>query len=411
MANTITSTPMTSAAPSITQNEMREVGDQIRYLGYGEAVMTSLIQNSLIDQKTGNIKKSKGLISKRAVKNIRYEMYNRSPRPFKFTVASGTEAPSSGVTFTSVNGIQAGMMIHNPRNKTSFRAELIASTNVKGTSVGATTFSCEAGDVLVVGATAVKAGSDAAIIVNGTDDNSYNTLQFSRLGCSIDWVMEKIKELAGGDRFTREKMYLVWEFLRDQEISMILGDMTASFASKNTTTGTQTGYTTDEFPTTKGLINLAAKGYNMEGVMTLDKIRRNLPLAMSDTINDNQDLIAFVSNEGFARIQELMDGKHIDNSANGNLDQFGIKSYKLITSGPRIELVKHSLFNVAGLNNSMLIFDPASIGYVHLEGFDLKPNNGIQDNDTHAKIDELVSYFGIETKDAGQSITHVTNCF
>jgi len=412
MANTTTSSMITSANPSISQNEMREVADQIRYLGFGEASMSGLIKKTIVDSKTGQFKEGPGLISKRPVKNIRYEQFNRSPRPYKFTVTAGTEAESSGVTFSSVTGIQPGMMIYNPKNKTGFRAEVITTLNVKGTSVGPTTFSCAADDVLVVGAAAIKAGSAVPIIVNGTDDHDFNTLQFARLGVSIDWVMESIKEMAGGKRFTREKMYLIHEFLRDMDHSMILGQCSGSVTSvpKNTTTGTQTGYV-DEFPTTKGLINLAANSYDMLGSITLDKIRRKLPLAMGDTINDNQELVALLGNDLFGRVQELIEANHYNTEKEGVIGENGIKCYDLLTAGPKLKLVKYNLFNVTGLDNTMLIFDPANVGYVHLEGYDIKPNNGIQDNDVHGKIDELVAYFGIETKDAGKSATFVTNCF
>lgn len=410
MSNDTTSSMIGSAAPSISQNEMREVADQIRYLGYGEASMSGLVKKTIVDGKTGQFKEGPGLISKRSVKNIRFEQYNRSPRPYKFTVTAGTEAESTGVTFSSVTGIMPGMMIYNPKNKTGFRAEAISTLTVKGTSVGATTFSCAADDVLVVGASAVKAGSDAPIIVNGTDDHDFNTLQFARLGVSIDWVMEQIKEMAGGKRFTREKMYLIHEFLRDMDHSLILGQCSGSVTSvpKNTTTGTQTGWV-DEFPTTKGLINLAARSYDMLGSTTLDKIRRKIPLAMGDTVNDNQELVVLLGNDYFGRIQELNEANHYNTEKEGVIGSSGIKCYDFLTAGPKLKLVKHSLMNVPGLDNTMLIFDPNNVGYVHLEGYDIKPNNGIQDNDVHGKIDELVAYFAVETKDAGKSIMFVTN--
>jgi hypothetical protein len=411
MSNTISSNMITSAAPSIAQNEQREVGDEIRYLGFGQAPLSVLIKGQILDQKTGKMKETGGLISKRPVKNIRYEMFSRSPRPYKFTVASGTEIESGGVVLTSVNGLMPRMTLYNPRNKTGCRIEIISTLTVTGASVGATTFSCVAGDTLVVGATAIKAGSTDAIIVNGTDDQNFNTLQFSRLGVSIDWVMEKIKAMAGGERFTREKMYLLWEYLGDWERTAFLSDMSASYASKNTTTGVQTGFTTEEFPTTKGLINLAANGYDMQGVTTLEKLRRQLPQNMGDIVNDNSEYLCFLGNDYYARIQELMSANHVNMEPEGILAKFGIKSEVLITSGPKLKLVKHALFNVAGLDNTMLIVDPANIGYVHLEGFDVKPNNAIQTKATHGTQDELVSYAGIETLDAGKTITFVTNGF
>jgi hypothetical protein len=410
MANTISSDMMTQGASSTSQLEAREVGDEVRYLGYGQAPFTNLIQNSVIDNATGKIKQSKGLISKRAVKNIKFEQFNRSPAPNSCTVASGTEISSSGIVVADANGVIAGYTLFNAANNTRARIESVSGTTVKGSSFGATTFSCSAGDKLVLTAPAVKAGSDAPIIANGTDDNTFNTLQFSRLGVSATWVLQAVKQLAGGERLPREKLYLLWEFLRLMENSMILGDMTASYASKNTTTGVQTGWV-DEYPTTKGLLANAARGYDMLGQITLEKIRKNLALALGDTINDNQPMIAFCGNDLYARIQELFQDKHYNTEGEGELAKFGVKCYNIVTSGPMIKLVKHSTFNIKGLDNQMLVFAPENIGYVYLEGHDVSPNNGIQDNDTHGVIDELYAYFGIETKDGGKSICSVTNCF
>lgn len=411
MGNVISSTMMSSGAPSVTQLEAREVGDEIRYLGYGRAPLVSLIENSIFQD--GNRKTGKGLISKRAVENVRYEMYSRSPRPYKFTVSSGTEISSSGVTLSSVVGLQPYFTLFNPRTNTTCRVETINTGTgaIKGTSVGATTFSCEAGDVLLLGAPAMPEGSTEAPVLNGTDDNNFNILQISRWSVSISWVYEAIKMIAGGQRFPREKMYLVWEALADMERTLLFSDYTGSYSSKNTTTGAQTNYT-GEFMTTKGLLQLAANSYNAEGSLTPEKWRKNIPLALGDTINDNDELIAFVGNEQYARMQEWVADKlvYTDGSA-GNLKQFGIKSENFVTSGPTIKLVKHQAFNVAGLSNKMIIWAPNNIGYVHQKGYDLKPNNGIQTNATHGKQDEIFAHYGLETKDAGQSILVVSNCF
>jgi hypothetical protein len=414
MANTISSSQMVQGAPSVTQLEAREVGDEIRFLGFGRAKMTSLIENTYIENLTGKRKSGKGLISKRTVENIRYEMYNRSPRPFKFTVATGTEVTSTGITvsesLTAANGIQPGMTLHNANNLTSFRVEAISTGTIKGSSYGATTFSCTAGDPLILGATAVEAGNAAPIIVNGTDDNYGNTLQFSRLGVSASWALMAVKMLAGGPRFEREKMYLLWEFLRDMENTLILGERSGDYATKNTTTGSQTGWAT-EYPTTSGLLKLAARSSDFGKTLTLQRLRNQLPLDLGDTINDNQPLIAYLGNDAFGRIMDLFPDKHINMEGEGTLAKWGIKSYKLVTSGPEIELVKHETFNTPGLSNKMVVFAPENIGYVSLKGHDLTNNNKIETPPTHGQTDELYAYFGLETKDAGKSICIVNNLF
>jgi hypothetical protein len=394
---------MVAGAPSTTQLNAREVGDEIRYLGIGRAKILTLIESVMY--QGGQRRTSKGLIKKRAVEQIRYEMYTRSPRPTSFTVASGTEISSSGVVLSSVNGLPVYFTIINTANNTVARVESVntGTSTIKGTSVGSTTFSCAAGDVLLLGAPAMPEGSTEAPVLNGTDDNNFNTLQFSRWSVSISWVLEAIKQLAGGNRLTREKMYLLWEAMADLERTLLFSDYTGDYATKNTTTGAQTGYT-GEFPTTKGLYHLAANTTPMGGALTLAKLRSKIPQGLDSSINDNDTFIAYLGNESYARIQDLINEKHTNNDSEGELKQFGIKSDKLITSGPTIQLVKHEAFNVGAYENQMLVYAPSNVGYVHLKGHDFGPNNGIQTNATHGKQDEVYAYCGLETNDAGKSI-------
>jgi hypothetical protein len=409
MANTISSTMMTHEAPSITQLGAREFGDEIRYLGIGNAVLTSIIENSLFQD--GKRKTGKGLISKRSVKNVKYEMYTRTSRPYKLTVTAGTEVASTGVTLSDVNGVPLYFTIHNPRNATSFRVEAVNTSTkvVKGTTFGATTFSCVAGDTLVLMAPAFPEGSTETVVINGSDDHNFNTLQFSRWAVSISWVLEAIKQIAGGNRLQREKMYLLWEALADWERTMILSEYTSGYATKNTTTGAQTGYT-GEFPTTKGLMKLAANSVSAEGAATLSWIRQKLPIAMGEQVNDNDSYIMLCGNQYYGRLIEEMNEK-IALDRDGEMKQYGIKATEIVTAGPNIKLVKHNLFNVTGLDTQALVFNPANLGYVYLEGHDMGPNNNIQTAATHGKIDEIYQYAGIETLDAGKSLTVVSNLY
>lgn len=405
MANTISESMMVSEAPSTTQLAKREVADMIRFLGIGRAKLTALVDNVLY--KDGNRRKSKGLIGRRHVNNVRYEMYTRSPRPRKFTVTSGTEISSSGLVMTSVNGLNETMTLYNPRTDTRCRVESIDTLTIKGSSFGATTFSAAAGDELTLMAPAVKEGSTATMVINGSDDQNFNTLQFSRWGVSISWVLDKIKQLAGGKRLTREEMYLLWEALEDQEATLLFSDYTGDYATKNTTTGQQTGYT-GEYPTTKGLKALAANSGTAHNNGDLSFLRKDLPALMGNLVNDDDMYIAFCSNTYYGEIVDEQDKKHQINE-NGELKAFGIKSDKIITAGPNIQLVKHNAFNTPALQGCMLVFAPANVGYIALEGHDVKSNNGIQTNATHGKVNELYGYYGFETKDAGNTITWVTD--
>jgi hypothetical protein len=385
----------------------REVGDEIRYLGIGNAVITSLIENSLF--QSGKRKTSRGLIGKRSVKNVRYEMFTRGYRPVEVTVSSGTELESTGVTVSDDNGCYATQTIYNPRNNTWGRIESVASNVLKGTHHGATTFSCQAGDKLILSAGAQPEGSTSAPVINGTDDQNFNILQFSRWSVSISWVLQAIKQLAGGERLKREKMYLLWEALSESERMYLFGDYTSSSSTKNTTTGQQTGYT-GEYPTNRGLRNLAANSGTASNQGNLAWLINNLPTEMGEYTNDNDMYIALCSNAYYGRIVEEMQEKYRVNK-DGEMASFGIKSTGIITSGPEIKLMKHTTFNNTHLQDKMLVFAPANVGYVYLEGHDMGPNNDIQTNATHGKQDEIYAYHGMETKDAGKTITWITDLF
>jgi hypothetical protein len=300
-------------------------------------------------------------------------------------------------------------MLYNPSNGTSGRVDAISTLALTIVSTGVTAFSAAADDVLLIGPPAIAAGSTDAIIMNGTDDITFNMMQFSRFGVSIDWVAEAVKELAGnGSRFNREKMYATIEFLMKIERACLWGDYSGDYATKNTTTSATLS---DEFPTTRGLVKMAANAYDMNGSCTLDKLTRALPDNLGDYVNENQNLVAFCSNKFYGIFQGLIEDKMQHIAKEGEMEKFGTKTTNLITSGPTLEFAKHNSFNVKGAENKILIFDPKSVGYVNFEGRDMQANNGIQTAATHGKIDELVCYFGMETKDSGKSITIVSNVF
>jgi hypothetical protein len=410
MSNTLSSTMITHPAYAIDGNYERDVGSELRYLGFGKAPFTSLVDGLVLDSKTGKVIKKGGLISKRTVKNMRYEMFSRAPHPTKVTVTAagdGTITTADAIQVDSVNGLPLRSLLFNPRNGTTCRVEAINTLGLHGTSVGATIFSAEVGDELEIGAPAIPAGSSTEIVENGTDDQVFNLMQYTRYGCSIDWVAERVRELAGGERFTREKMYLVWELLLKIEKACIWSDYTADYATKNT----QTGHVlSEEFSTTKGLVKIAANSYDMLGSFTLSKLRKDLPKNMGEYVNEATELLAFCSNDFYGELGELIAEKHYNVEKEGVLDKYGIKCQTFLTSGPTIKFIPTQSFNNKGAKGSLLIFDPAAVGFVHFEGLDMKPNNGIQTPATHGKIDELVCYFGAETKDSGKSITYVTNC-
>jgi hypothetical protein len=397
--------------PGITLNEKRDVGDAIRYLGYGNAFLCSLIKGLILDSKTGKMKETGGLIKKEAVESMRIENYSRSARPLKFTVTGGTAVTTPGFTLSAVNGLNLRQELHNPRNGTSCRVESISTLTILGTSVGSTTFSCVVGDELVAGATAIPEGFTSSIVMNGNDDHSFNILKYSRGGVSITDIMKAIPALAGGDRLAREKLYMVWEYLARIDNDLIHGHKTTNSATLNYTTGVTL---VENFTTSDGLIALAGNSWDMGGSFSLDALQTTLPQNMGSIYNENEPVIGICGNAFYGRLQQAIrqaTNNNHDVEKGGILEKFGIKSTKLVTDGPEIEFMKHNAMNNNGSENKLVLVAPSNITYCHLKGWDMVPRTEIQDKKTLGQEDEIVTTFGLRTEDAGQTITVVTNCF
>jgi hypothetical protein len=399
------------ADPAINQNATRDVASEIRYLAGGAAPICKMVEGLILDSATGQMKKSGGLLKKESVESMRFENYSRSARPTKFTVSSGTEITSAGVVLANVNGLQVRQTLYNPRNKTECRVEVIASTTITGQTVGSTTFSCQAGDELIAGTCPIPSGSTTSIPMNGTDDHSFNIMKYVRSGVSMTDLQRLMTPLAGGDQFAREKKYMLEEFLQRIDNDLINGHKSTNSATVNYTAGAQTGFTTEKFFTTDGIIALAANSFDMLNNFSLSTIRHTLPLNMGDVYNENDDCIALVSNEFYGRVQEALEEKHYNVEKEGILDSIGIKTLKLLTDGVTLELVKHSALNSSFAKTTVVIFQPKNMSYCYLKGCDMDARAEIQDKKTLGREDEIVTTFGLRTYDAGQTITVVSNCF
>jgi hypothetical protein len=406
------STMTAMGSPSITQNEQRDVADTIRYKAGGQAPLCKLIAGLELDSKTGKLKRGAGLIRKESVKDMRYENFSTPARPRKFTVTAGTEVASTGVTLSAVTGLSLQQELHCPRNGLSFRVEDITTLTVKGASIG-DTFSCVVGDELIAGSNPIAEGSAVSAPMNGTDDHSFNILEYVRSGVSMTDLAMLMKTIAGGDMFARRKGNMLNEFLRDMDVSMIHGKKSTNSATLNYTSGAISPFNSDKFFTTDGLIELAANSFDMENGFSLQAIRHILPLHMGDIYNENDEVLSFISNDFYGKIQDAIDTKAdaIYQIEKGEFDTYGVKVQKIRTDGVIINFVKHSAMNVKGAKNRMIIFQPKNISFVTLEGCDMVARPEIQTKKTLGREDEIVTTFGLRTEDAGETITDVTNCF
>lgn len=399
--------------PAINQNVQRDVrSDLIRYKAGGLSPICKIIAGLQLDSATGKLKQGEGLIKKEAVTNMRFENYSTPARPSKFTVSSGTEVASSGVTLTSVTGLGLQQTLHNLRNDTMCRVEDITTLTIKGSSIGST-FSCQAGDELVVGPPIVAEGSTVSAPMNGSDDHSFNILGYSRSGVSMTDLAMLMKPIAGGDIFARRKKTMLEEYLRDIDIAMLFSKKSANSATVNYTSGAISPFNSDKVYTTDGLVELAANSWDMENGFSLQAIRHVLPLHMGDIYNENDEVMAVISPDFYGKIQDAIDQKAdaVYQIEKGEFDTYGVKTQKIRTDSVILNFVKHSGMNIKGAKNRMIIFVPKNVTFCHLQGCDMVARAEIQTKKTLGREDEIVTTFGLRTEDAGETITDVTNCF
>lgn len=414
---TITQSAAGSPAISTTQINKREVGDVIRFLGKSDNLFAALIEGILFDPITGKEIKKPGLISKKPASQFRFEMETQAPYPDSTTVSSGTEVESSGIVVASANGIYIPMTMYNTRNKTMFRVEYISGTTLKGASVG-TTFAAQAGDTLLFMSIADKEGQDTPPILTASPSNNFNILQNAYWSTKIADTANKIEYLAHEPGASSRKDDLVKfvkrHILNVVDRTLLFGSMSADYATKNTTTGIQSGYT-DEFSTTKGIYNLAANEFDALGGLDWSTWKRDIPGNLSETVSDNDMLICLCGNQTYSHCPSAwLDANsqiHIASDSKSMLDKFGWKTNKFITDGPTVEFIKHEAFDKGDLVKQMLIFNPKLLRYRYMEGMDFTDKPNIQTNAARAEQHGIYATFGIETLDAGNSILRVLNAW
>lgn len=405
---TVSTSALTSSAPSATGIEQRTVADTIRHLFPGFPIM-SIVQSG---QGGSDIKKTRGLVNKRAVAGVKYECFNYTPLGVLFTVATY----SSGTSFTvsSATGLCLKMCLVDTTNHTVCRIGNISSTTLTVTSVGGTTFESAVGRKLLALAPVYAENSSSPYIMMNSEDNLYNILQINRFPAAIS-ASNAGNPMYGKDYWARVRKQVVMEGLRKVEHSAIFSDRPSS-TNLTTTDGTLS----DAFRTTRGLYKWALGGgasYDAGGTMTHEKFYKNLVLKMNTTVGSESKLVMFCSRDIFASMMGWVNDKLMITQS-GTLKSFGVTSKVFLTSGPEIEVIVHDAFNHGDNIYSALIFDTERIEYNYKDkrlehgkmvSGDFHPLLGIQANDVDGVEDDFIGEWGIGCDDGGSTMTYITN--
>ena len=390
--------------PNPAANELlkRDVADKIRNLTPSNAALMALVARG--EMNNGELRKSqKGLITKRVAKAMRVEGFYYDPIDTTVTVVS---ASSLAVTLSAADysKILLKSVWRNTRNNTIGVCDARDAANVIDfITVGGTTFSVQAGDTLEHLGNAYEEGSESPYIISKDDDNYYNLCQTFRFPVKIAAEASVNPQLAGGNFWERIKKNNLVYGMRLIENAMLWGERAAS---NNKTSLTQLGVSVS---TMRGMWNWAGASFDAGGSFTPSKFRKDLALALDESLDINKPLIMFCGTNTRAIMLEWVNDKLMYSKESDLGSKYGIDAKKFVTAKNEIEVVVHDSFNRSGNDDKALIFSPEDWEYCYLEGMDLRPNKDIQDPSALAYEDEITGTLSMLPADGGFGTMKVTN--
>jgi len=386
--------------PSYTTTQGRTVEDTIRNLVPEAAQILALVAKGTVSK--GKVGRGKGMISKKSAQTARVEAFTHTPVGHTKTV---TAQSTLDITFANVLDVYERMVFKNTRTNRVGIVDAIAGNVCSFISLGAT-FSCVIGDVLQRLGNAYEYGSESPEYVQKPDDNLYNVLQIMRFPVEISASLKTTKQLAGGDYFKRMKMYNLEEGLQDVERALIWGQ------KSDTTTTNVTACTSlaVSVPHMEGLWNFAQNSYSFGNNFGLEKLQKDLILAMNRVVGSSKPLIMLTSREAVARALSWQ-VDYLKYAKGGELAKFGIKSHTFMTSGPDIHMIAHTAFDYGADTNKALLFIPENVQYRFKEGRDIQPRTNIHHPSKDGFKDEIFGEICLLPLCGGYTVTKVTDLF
>lgn len=399
MATNFTSA-YTGRDPSSTGTQKRSVHDKIRNLFPGASTFLALVAYGEI--KKGELTKRKGMISKTTCSQRRYEWFTYTPWTIEYTVS---KVEGANITLAASNNLAVRRCVLNLSNMDVARVVSLANNVITVASINDAAFTVAAGDKLLALAPAYEENSENPAVIMKDEDNQYNVMQIVRFPVSISASAKTQEHFGMENIFSRLSEKNMIEGMRLVEHSMLFSER-----AYTTTTDLTEDSTNGSFGTMRGLWNWAQKSFDCGGAMTPEKFIKDLPLQMSDTINDNQKVVMLCGRKVFGEMQMWAADKWMY-SEPGDMEKYGVTSKKFQTSGPEIEVVKHAVFDRDDLSNKALIFCPEDLVYVAKKGRDIQPRKGIQSNSRDGYEDEIFGELTIAELTGGLNVCKVTDWF
>lgn len=399
----VRTTALTTPTASATGTLLRDVADTIRHLWPGNAIQALTSSGMAIPGE--DVVREKGLIGKRRVETPKYEAFTYTPQAIAFTQA--TYSSATQFTVTSADGLTLKMVLYNTRTGGTARVEAISGTTITVTSIGDTSFGIATAapfDTFIALGPAYAENSSSPYILMKDPDNMYNLTQIFRFACAVSRTASKNPHF-GGNRWKLTKEENVAEGMRKVELAMILNQKPSS--TNETTTGGTLG---DSFRTFDGLVQWAGATPNAGGNMTMDWWMTDLAEGFDTSVGTRNKMVGLCGTHTYAKMLKwIMDKGEVALPGNGSYEKYGVETKKFVTAKGTVEVMVHDAFDQTDLKKQMLIICPELIDYVVFQDDDFHPKLGIQNNDVDGKEDEIIGEVSICPRDAGKSITLISN--
>lgn len=397
-------TAITTPSISTTGIRQRTVGDTIRHLFPGTPIM-GFISSGLV-KGVDDVVKENFRIGKSVVSNTLYENFAYTPLAISTTVSAYSSDAAFSVT--DYNDVTEGMILVDTLSRTACRISALSTAAVTATSIGSTAFSTALGRTLLILPSTYKENSTSPYVLMKDEDNLYNVLQINRQAWEISASAEKIPYYGSPAYWKRIKQRGVVEYLRKKEAAFIFNER----ASSGETT---TDATLGNFRTTRGILKWGLAGGTSDDVgngFTYDYMTQTLATKFHNSVGSNSKKIGLCGATTYGIILGQFNDKStftLDASKEYKDVAIGAQVTRIKTAKGDIDIMQHDLFDKAGLNDTMLIFNPDRVEYVYLTDRDDKIKLNIQGNDQDGYKDEIISEWGVRVDDGGASILWLTN--
>lgn len=397
---TVSTSAVTTPNTSTTGTLKRDVSDTIRHLWSGTPFLRLVAKGKI--PKDRDLIKSKSMIGKRRVEKPKFECFYFAPLAVEFTA---TSLSGTTLVLSSTTGLRAKYSLVNTKNRTVCNIDSITNTTTcEVTSVGATSFSVSANDILLLIGCRYEEYSSSPAILMKDPTNLYNLTYIARYPFAMSGSAKNNPHY-GGNRWEQYKKENATQGLRLTNYSLYF-DERPSGTSESNTSGA--GHS---FRTCRGLWNWAQVEHDFGGAASFEAFMQDASNATHESVGPHHKKVMVCGNRVWTIILGWINDKLIVDQGKGSYEKFGVESRKVLWGKGHVEVMLDDTFDHGDFAKHSLIFDPDTVNYVHLRDRDFGQRGNIQNNDVDGTMEEILGEVSIDVEKGGYDIMQLKNWY